>query len=100
MLNSSSVVEGLNAFEPAHGPSQSMFQTEAVSQGEHTTLLTSTEVAKRLQVSIDTVARLVARRLLPVYRVARCVRFRSSDIEAFLNLNRTDSRPTHSYGCS
>ena len=47
-------------------------------------LLTSTEVAKLLNVTITTVYRLIERRLLKTHRVAGRLRFHPDDVHAYL----------------
>ncbi len=61
-----------------------------MKQHEHavTDLLTVSEVAQTLRISVKGVYRLVERRDVPVIRVARQLRFRRSDLEDYLNQNR------------
>ena len=57
-------------------------------------LLSTPEVASYLNVSRLTVYRLIERGLLPVYKVARRLRFRLNDVDAYLASARTH----HDYG--
>lgn len=66
-----------------------MTTTHALSR-ECLKLLTLREVAESLRVAPITVQRLVARRVLPVYRVARRLFFRETDISSWLEAQRTD----------
>lgn len=58
-------------------------------------LLSSAQVADLLSVSRLTVYRLIERGLLPVYRVARRLRFTKTDLESYLSRSRT----MNSYAC-
>jgi len=62
--------------------SQSMQQTSTGTPLVR--LLTSSEVAELLNVTITTVYRLIERRALKTYRVARRLRFHPDDIHAYL----------------
>lgn len=50
------------------------------------------EVAKMLRVSRITVYRMVAKRLLSVYRIGRRMRFRKDDVLSFVEQNRYGSK--------
>jgi excisionase family DNA binding protein len=54
-------------------------------------LLSLREVADLLRVARVTIYRLVARRALPVYRIARRLCFREHDVREWLERRRTDS---------
>lgn len=54
--------------------------------------LSPRELARFLQVSVDSVYRLAATRALPAYRVLRRILFRQSDIERWLEAHRTEPR--------
>lgn len=54
-------------------------------------LLSLREVASVLRVAPATIERLVVRRIIPVYRVARRLMFRQEDIAYWLEKQRTDS---------
>ena len=51
-------------------------------------LLSINEVADRLAISRDTVYRMIAREV-PSYRVGERLRFRASDVDAYIERNRT-----------
>jgi len=55
-------------------------------------------VAERLLLSQDTVYRLVSRHELACYRLPGGLRFKASDIEAFLERRRADATPNAQYG--
>lgn len=55
-------------------------------------------VAERLLISTDTVYRLVSRHDLACYRLPGGLRFKASDIEAFLERRRSDALPHQPYG--
>ncbi len=55
-------------------------------------------VAKLLDVAPITVYRLVARRELPVYRLARRISFKQSDVLAWVERNRREDRYENPYG--
>lgn len=59
--------------------------------GERLKLLSLREVAETLRVAPVTIHRLVARRALPVYRIARKLFFRHQDVMTWLEGQRTDS---------
>ncbi len=50
------------------------------------------EVAELLRVSVDTVYRMIASRIIPCYRVARTVRFERHEVDAFLTRIRRPTR--------
>lgn len=56
------------------------------------------DLMKLLQVSRLSVYRLIERGLLPVYRVCRLLRFKKSDVAAFLESRRAEARRTDLYG--
>ena len=56
-------------------------------------LLTKAEVCEVLSVSPSTLDRLIGEKALPVYRVRGCVRFRRSDLEAYLARILEPARP-------
>lgn len=70
--------------------SDSMTTTPALSL-DGLKLLSLREVAQTLRVAPITIERLVAKRVLPVYRVARKLLFRPKDISQWLERQRTDS---------
>jgi excisionase family DNA binding protein len=51
-------------------------------------LLTLAEVARRLNLSVKSVHRLVARRSLPCYRIGRLVRFSPGDVFRWLEARK------------
>lgn len=58
---------------------------------EPDTLLTVSDVAELTQLSLGTIYHLVSQKRIPVIRIsARCLRFRRSDIEAWL-LDKTST---------
>jgi excisionase family DNA binding protein len=54
-------------------------------------LLTITEVAEMLKISVPSVRRLQQRRLIPYFKVGGSVRFFMSDIAAYLTKSRVDA---------
>lgn len=50
------------------------------------------ELARQLRVSIDCIYRLATKRVLPAYRVLRRILFRRSDVERWLEANKTAPR--------
>jgi excisionase family DNA binding protein len=60
--------------------------------------LSPKQVAAMLGVTSQTIYRLIHKRLLPVYRVTRRVRFKRSDVIAYLEKHKTDVAPTESHG--
>lgn len=53
-------------------------------------LLTITQAAERLQVSVTTVRRLQQRRQIPFIKVGGSVRFDASDIDSYLSKHRVE----------
>ena len=56
-------------------------------------LMIATEVAQYLNCSISTVRRLVMKSRIPHFRLGKLVRFRRSDIDAWLSDNREGELP-------
>jgi len=57
-------------------------------------LIKKAVVALRLNITVRTVDNWMARRIVPYYKMGRCVRFRWSEIEAHLQAKyRVNSRP-------
>ena len=56
-------------------------------------LMIATEVAQYLNCSISTVRRLVMKSTIPHFRLGKLVRFRRSDIDAWLSDNRQGELP-------
>ncbi len=56
-------------------------------------LMIATEVAQYLNCSISTVRRLVMNSRIPHFRLGKLVRFRRSDIDAWLNHHREGDLP-------
>lgn len=75
---------------PAPSQLESMTTTHALPM-ECLKLLSLRDVAEALRVAPATIERMVARRVLPVYRVARKLLFRQEDIANWLERQRTDS---------
>ena len=69
-----------------------MYRTEgrerAMATGTGTPLLTIDEVRNHLNVSISTVRRLVRDGALPAYRVGGRLRFKLSEVEAYVDAQR------------
>ena len=71
-------------------------QTLSLPGGLPFALLTLQEVANALRVSQITIRRLVERRILPCFHVARRLRFKLADIERYLATHAADA--PNSYG--
>jgi excisionase family DNA binding protein len=56
-------------------------------------LMTSKDVSRYLRCSVTTVRRLVGRVEIPHFRLGKLVRFRRSEIDAWLNLHREGELP-------
>lgn len=61
-------------------------------------LLSVDDVAERLLVSRAAVYRFVACRRIPHYRLPGGIRFKASDVDAFLESRRSEAQPTKRYG--
>jgi|TARA_B100000809_G_scaffold107609_1_gene106111 excisionase family DNA binding protein len=55
--------------------------------------MTSQEVSRYLRCSVTTVRRLVGKREMPHFRLGKLVRFRRSEIDAWLNLHHEGELP-------
>lgn len=75
----------------AHSQPDSMTETSTLPQGE-ASFVSPRELARTLGVTIDSVYRLVARRVFPAYRILRRILLRREDIERWLATHRTDAR--------
>jgi putative molybdopterin biosynthesis protein len=53
--------------------------------------MTPQEVAEMLSISRGTVYRLIERRELPIYHIARTIRIKESDVELYLSKVRLDA---------
>ena len=51
-------------------------------------MITATELAEMLHLSVDSVYRIVRKGGLPAYRTGRTIRFLASEVEAALAVNR------------
>lgn len=56
-------------------------------------LMTANEVADYLQCSLSTVRRMVMRGKIPHFRLGKLIRFRRSDVDAWLRLYREGELP-------
>lgn len=65
-----------------------------------TDLLTLEEVIQWLKTSKTTIYRLVQRRQIPFYRIARSLRFKKEDVEAFIQERRVETIDRTTYGRS
>jgi len=85
---------GTAARAVAHSQSNMVATTQHLRLDEG--LLSVIQVAKLLNVSRLTIYRLIERGALPVYRIARRLRFAKSDLHAYLAKSRThiDYGPT------
>ncbi len=68
-----------------------MTETISLPAGD-VTFVSPAELARHLRVSIDCIYRLVAKRVLPAYRVLRRILFRRTDVERWLNAHKTEPR--------
>ena len=68
-----------------------MTDTFSLPAGDFT-FVSPKELARHLRVSIDCIYRLVAKRILPTYRVLRRILFRRADVARWLESHRTDPR--------
>jgi excisionase family DNA binding protein len=63
-----------------------------------TKLFSIATVAERLEISQDTVRRLISRGDLTAIRIGTMVRIAAADIESFVNRQRQDVQQSHTYG--
>jgi excisionase family DNA binding protein len=75
----------------AHSQPDPMTETSTLPPGE-ASFVSPRELARTLGVTIDSVYRLVAKRVFPAYRILRRILLRRSDIERWLVAHRTDPR--------
>ena len=81
---------------PSQALSQSdSMQTLSLPGGVPFALLTLQEVARALRVSQITVRRLVERRVIPCFHVARRLRFKLADVESYLASRAVDAPSSH-----
>lgn len=67
-----------------------MTETSTLPPGE-ASFVSPRELARTLGVTIDSVYRLVARRVFPAYRILRRILLRRQDVERWLATHRTDA---------
>lgn len=83
--------------ETSRVPSQSDPMT-TTTLADPRAFLTQREVAAYVRLSEITIHRLVEKGLLPCYRLARRVRFRLADVEAYLDKQRHDPSDPRPHG--
>lgn len=100
MMNISDPVRDPSASAPAAHSQPQHMPKHLLSPREEAEFLDPKGVAALLGISRLSVYRLIERRLVPSYRIFRCVRFRREDILAFVARQRTPVVSTPPYGCS
>jgi len=90
MLNKPKHFRSQTVIKPAaHSQLKNMEHAYSLSLDSGEVLLRIDEVAEMLRVTQMTVRRIIERRLMPVYRIGRGLRFRAEDVKAFVERQKT-----------
>lgn len=81
-----------------HSQLNGMQNNSVPPNGGEVEFLTRSEVASLLRIAPVTVLRLVSRRKLRAFRIARCLRFARRDVDAFLAEGSTEAKTPATYG--